>query len=144
MTLLLLLKLLPRPGISRMALKQNRLLHSTILKRLLTRSHQTRSLRLRLLSKLLKPALFLSNGVASHLTAVVVNAQQRMPGNFSRRGSSYEVVVQIITSQQYYPPLLGLAGSTRMGILKYDADKANQIEASQVEYTPAPPPPPGE
>ena len=73
-----------------------------------------------------------------------MNAQQRMLGNFSRRGSSYEVVVQIITSQQYYPPLLGLAGSTRMGILKYDADKVNQIEASQVEYTPAPPPSPGE
>lgn len=127
-----------------MALKQKRLLHSTILKRLLTRSHQTRSLRLRLLSKLLKPALLLANGVASHLTAVVVNAQQRMLGNFTRRGSSYEVVLQIITSQQYYPPLLGLADSTRMGILKYDADKVNQIEASQVEYTPASPPPPGE
>ena len=73
-----------------------------------------------------------------------MNAQQRMLGNFTRRGSSYEVVLQIITSQQYYPPLLGLADSTRMGILKYDADKVNQIEASQVEYTPASPPPPGE
>ena len=38
--------------------------------------------------------------------------------NCSCRGSSYEVVVQIITSQQYYPPLLGLADSTRMCILK--------------------------
>ena len=64
--------------------------------------------------------------------------------NCSRRGCSYEVVVQIITSQQYYPPLLGLADSTRMGILKYNADKVNQIEASQVEYTPSPPPNPGE
>ena len=58
--------------------KQNHLLHSTTLKRLLTRSHETRSLRLRLLSKLLKPALLLPSGVASYLTAVVVNAQQRM------------------------------------------------------------------
>ena len=53
--------------------KQNHLLHSTTLKRLLTRS-----LRLRLLSKLLKPALLLPSGVASYLTTVVVNAQQRM------------------------------------------------------------------
>ena len=58
--------------------KQNHLLHSTTLKRLSTRSHETRSLRLRLLSKLLKPALLLPSGVASYLTAVVVNAQQRM------------------------------------------------------------------
>lgn len=53
-------------------------MHSTTLKRLLTRSHETRSLRLRLLSKLLKPALLLPSSVASYLTAVVVNAQQRM------------------------------------------------------------------
>lgn len=59
--------------------KQNHLLHSTTLKRLSTRSHETRSLlRLRLLSKLLKPALLLPSSVASYLTAVVVNAQQRM------------------------------------------------------------------
>ena len=64
--------------------------------------------------------------------------------NCSHRGSSYELVVQIITSQQYYPPLLGLADSTRMCTLKNDADKVNQVEASQVEYTPAPSPPPGE
>ena len=64
--------------------------------------------------------------------------------NCSHRGSSYELVVQIITSQQYYPPLLGLADSTRMCTLKNDADKVNQVEASQVEYTPVPSPPPGE
>ena len=64
--------------------------------------------------------------------------------NCSHRGSSYELVVQIITSQQYYPPLLGLADSTRMCTLKNDADKVNQVEASQVEYTPAPSPPHGE
>ena len=33
---------------------------------------------------------------------------------------------------------------TRMCTLKNDADKVNQVEASQVEYTPAPSPPPGE
>ena len=59
-------------------LKTELLSHSTIFKRMLPRSHQTRSLRLRLLSKLLKPALLLANGVARHLTAVVVNAEQRM------------------------------------------------------------------
>lgn len=32
---------------------------------------------------------------------------------------------------------------TRMCTLKNDADKVNQVEASQVEYTPAPSPPPG-
>lgn len=62
----------------------------------------------------------------------------------SHWGSLYEVVVQIITSQQYHPPLLGLANSMRMGVLKYDADKVNQVEASQVEYTTAPASPPGE
>ena len=64
--------------------------------------------------------------------------------NCSHWGSLYEVVVQIITSQQYHPPLLGLANSMRMGVLKYDADKVNQVEASQVEYTTAPASPPGE
>ena len=75
---LTLARVIAKAQVSRKTWKQNRLLYSTILKRLLTRSPQARSLRLRLLSKLLKPALLLANGVASHLTAVVVNAQQRM------------------------------------------------------------------
>ena len=51
--------------------------------------------------------------------------------NCSSQGSSYEVVAQIIASQQYYPPLLGLADSTCVSVLTYDADKVNQVEASQ-------------
>lgn len=52
-------------------------------------------------------------------------------------GSSYEVIIQIITFQQYYPSLLNLADSTRMGILKKcDADKIKKIEASQVDNMP--------
>jgi len=35
---------------------------------------------------------------------------------------SYDIVAQVITSRQYYAPLLGLADSTRMGIFKYDVD----------------------
>lgn len=58
-----------------------------------------------------------------------------------RCGSLYEVIVQINTFQQYYPLLVGLADNTRMGILKYDADKIKRIEASLVENMPVQPPP---
>lgn len=58
-----------------------------------------------------------------------------------RCGSLYEVIVQINTFQQYYPLLVGLADNTRMGILKYDADKIKQIEASWVENMPVQHPP---
>ena len=58
----------------------------------------------------------------------------------TRRGMSYDIVAQVITSQQYYAPLLGLADSTRMGILKYDVDTANTLLTVPV----LPPPPPGE
>ena len=54
----------------------------------------------------------------------------------TRRGKSYEVVVQIITAERYYAPLLGLADSTCMGIINYDLDTVNQVEAT--------PPPIGE
>jgi len=57
----------------------------------------------------------------------------------TRRGKSYEIVVQIITAQHYYPPVLGLADSTRMGIINYDVDTANQLKDIQ-----AAPPPLGE
>ena len=53
---------------------------------------------------------------------------------------SYDIVAQVITSRQYYAPLLGLADSTRMGILKYDVDTANTLLTAPV----LPPPPPGE
>lgn len=56
----------------------------------------------------------------------------------TRRGKSHEIVVQIITAQHYYPPLLGLADSTRMGIINY-VDTANQLKDIQ-----AAPPPLGE
>ena len=51
----------------------------------------------------------------------------------------HELVVQIITAQCYYTPLLGLADSTRMGIIHYDVDNANHLES-----TPPSPPPLGE
>ena len=43
----------------------------------------------------------------------------------THRGTHYEVVVQVITSQRYYTTLLGLADSTRIGILNYDVDTVN-------------------
>ena len=57
----------------------------------------------------------------------------------TRCGKSYEIVVQIITAEHYYAPLLGLTDSTRMGIINYDVDTVNQLET-----TPAFPPPLGE
>lgn len=54
----------------------------------------------------------------------------------TRRGETHELVVQIITSQRYYAPLLGLADSTRLGIINYDVDTVNQLESTQ----PSPPP----
>jgi hypothetical protein len=56
-----------------------------------------------------------------------------------RRGKGYDIAVQVITSKHYYTPLLGLADSTRMGILNYDVDTANQLESN-----PEPVAPPGE
>ena len=54
----------------------------------------------------------------------------------TRRGKVYDIVVQIITAQRYYPPLLGLADSTRMGIINYDVDTANQLDDSQAAAPP--------
>ena len=48
----------------------------------------------------------------------------------TRRGETYELVVQIITVQRYYAPLLGQADSTRMGIIHYDVDNANHLEST--------------
>lgn len=42
-------------------------------------------------------------------------------------GEPYDVVV--LTAENYYAPLLGLADSTRMGILNYDFDTVNQLQA---------------
>ena len=52
------------------------------------------------------------------------------------RGNVYEIVVQIITAQRYYTPLLGLADSTRLGIINYDVDTVNQMGDSQVAAPP--------
>ena len=38
-------------------------------------------------------------------------------------------MVQVISSQRYYTPLLRLTDSTRMGILIYDVDTINQLNA---------------
>ena len=46
----------------------------------------------------------------------------------THRGKPYDVVVQVISSENYYAPLLGLADSTRMGILNYDFDAVNQLQ----------------
>ena len=35
----------------------------------------------------------------------------------------------MITAQRYYPPLLGLGDSTRMGILNFDVGPVHQLEA---------------
>ena len=58
----------------------------------------------------------------------------------THRGKSYEVVVQIITAENYFPPPLGLADGTRMDILNYDFDAINQLQA----FSTASPPPLGE
>jgi len=47
-------------------------------------------------------------------------------------------VVQVITAQDYYALLVGLADSTCMGILHYDVDTVNQLHATS---TPSLPPP---
>ena len=39
------------------------------------------------------------------------------------------MVVQVITTENYYAPLLGLADSTRLGILNYDIDAVNQFQS---------------
>ena len=54
----------------------------------------------------------------------------------NHHGKVYKTVVQVITAQCYYPPLLGLADSTRMGIINYDVDTANQLDDSQVAVPP--------
>ena len=46
------------------------------------------------------------------------------------------IVLQIITAQCYYPPLLGLPDSTRLGVINYDVDTANQLSDSQVAAPP--------
>ena len=46
------------------------------------------------------------------------------------------MVVQVITAENYYAPLLGLANSTRMGILNYDIDTVNQLQASSAPSLP--------
>ncbi|CAH3027304.1 unnamed protein product, partial [Porites evermanni] len=61
-----------------------------------------------------------------HYSKATIPTKGQAKLNCSHQGSSYELVVQIITSQQYYPPLLGLADSTCMCTLKNDADKVNQ------------------
>ena len=47
----------------------------------------------------------------------------------THRGKPYDVVVQVITAENYYAPLLGLADSTRLGILNYDIDAVNQLQS---------------
>ena len=46
------------------------------------------------------------------------------------------MVVQVITAENYYTLLLGLADSTCMGILNYDIDTINQLQASSTVSLP--------
>ena len=48
----------------------------------------------------------------------------------TRHGSSYDIVAQVITVQRYYPPLLGLTDSTRIGIHYYDVDNVHQLQTA--------------
>ena len=54
----------------------------------------------------------------------------------THRGKPYDVTVQVITAENYYAPRLGLADSTRMGILNYDIDTVNQLQASSTVSLP--------
>jgi len=47
----------------------------------------------------------------------------------THRGKPYDEVVQVITAENCYAPLLGLADSTRLGILNYDIDAVNQLQS---------------
>lgn len=55
----------------------------------------------------------------------------------TRQGKTYDVLVQVITAQSYYAPLLGLADSTRMGILNYDVDTINQLHVTSTPSSPS-------
>ena len=63
------------------------------------------------------------------LTTPKPSSQLEVKPHCTHRGKPYDVVVQLITSKNYYAPLLGLADSTRMGILNYDFDAVNQLQA---------------
>ena len=56
----------------------------------------------------------------------------------THRGKPYDVTVQVITAENYYALLLGLADSTSMGILNYDIDidTVNQLQASSTVSLP--------
>ena len=48
------------------------------------------------------------------------------------RDQQYDVVFQVITSPKYHTPLLGLANSTRMGILQFEVDHVHQLAAAPI------------
>ena len=52
--------------------------------------------------------------------------------------SPWKCLRDCCTNQRYYPPLLGLADSTRLSIINYDVDTANcnQLDDSQVAAPP--------
>ena len=54
----------------------------------------------------------------------------------THRGNPYDMVVQVITAENYYALLLGLADSTRMDILNNDIDTVNQLQASSTVSLP--------
>lgn len=59
----------------------------------------------------------------------IIPTRRQVTLHCTRRGVAYDIVAQVITAQQYYAPLLGLADSTRIGILKYDVDTAHKLAA---------------
>ena len=57
----------------------------------------------------------------------VIPTQGQITLHCHHRGRSYEIVVQVITADRYFAPLLGLPESARMGILNFNIDSAHQI-----------------
>ena len=60
----------------------------------------------------------------------VIPTQGQTALHCTHRSKSNDIVVQVITAQTFYAPLLGLSDSTRMGILKYDVDTIQKLEAT--------------
>ncbi len=82
-----------------------------------------------------------SNVVLRDYSKATIPSRGQVTLHCTLRGKDYEVVVQVIASQRYYTPLLGLADSTRMGILTYNV---NTVDQSDVVSESIAPPPTGE
>ena len=71
-----------------------------------------------------------SSGLLLDYSKTIIPTGGQATLHSTHRGKPYDVVVQVITSENYnYAPLLGLADSACMGILNYDFDVVNQLQA---------------